>query len=121
MYHFRDWLGEYASREVVTERKWLEFFQHLSCKNADGTWGLEHCDRIIGVARRFVRFLWEMRLVELPRNLDSSTFAFSTSSKEIQVFSVEELQRFHRMATGQSKLHVLLMLNGGFVGQDSND
>lgn len=69
--HFRDWIGEHAPVDCINEEKWLGWYTHLSGKVADGTWELSHCDRIFAISRRFVRFLWEMRLIELPRNLEN--------------------------------------------------
>jgi integrase len=104
--------------EAITEQKWLEWYNWLSGQVSGGTWGVAHADRLLSVARRFVRFLWELRLIELPRNLDNRQLAFTQSPKQVEIFSVEEVQKLYATATGQSKLHVLLMLNCGFQGMD---
>ncbi len=121
LHHFRDWIGEDSSVESITEAKWLAFHGWLSARLSEGSWGLEHCDRIFSVAKRFVRFLWEMRLIELPRNLNNRSLSFSQHSKEIDTFSVDEVQEVYAVIKGQSRLHMLLMLNCGFIGQDIND
>ncbi len=121
LYHFRDWVGAEAGVEVITEAKWLEFHGWLAGRLEDGTWGVEHCDRVRAVAKRFVRFLYEMRLIELPRNLDNRGLSFKKAPQKIATFSVNEVQKLYAVVGGQSKLHVLLMLNCGFTGQDIND
>ncbi len=121
LHHFRNWLGANSPVEAVTEGKWLEWYTFLSGQISKGVWDVSHVDRIFAVARRFVRFLWDMRLVELPRNLDSKRLAFTVSPKEIEVFSTEELKALWAVVSGQTKLHVLLMLNCGFIGKDISD
>lgn len=121
LHHFRDWIGEDAPVNCINEEKWLAWFTFLSGKVTNGTWAESHCDRLFAVSRRFVRFLWEMRLIELPRNLDNRMLAFSSGPKKIELYSVEEVQKLYSKATGQTRLHILLMLNCGFIGQDVSD
>lgn len=121
LHHFRDWIGTDTSVEMITETKWLEFHGWLSAKLDGGAWGLAHCDRIFSVTKRFVRFLWELRLIDLPRNLDNRNLSFNQPAKKIEVFTLEEVRKLYAIVSGQSKLHMLLMLNCGFIGQDIND
>ena len=121
LHHFRDWIGADIAVDTVTETKWLELHGWLSAKLDRGEWGLEHCDRIFSVAKRFIKFLWEMRLIELPRNLDRRDLAFTQHAKQIKTFTVEGVRKLYAITSGQSKLHLLLMLNCGFIGKDVND
>lgn len=121
LHHFREWIGEHAPVECITEEKWLGWYAHLAGKVTEGTWESSHCDRIFAISKRFIRFLWEMRLIELPRNLENRSLAFSVGAKQIEVFSVDEVQKLFDTATGQTSLHILLMLNCGFIGQDVSD
>jgi hypothetical protein len=121
LHHFLDWIGEHTPVASVDEMKWREFHSYLCGRLDQGVWGLSHCDRIFTVARRWVRFCWEMRLLELPRNLASMELSFTIPPQEIEIFTVEELAKLVSMTTGQSALHILLMLNCGFIGQDISD
>jgi integrase len=119
--HFRDWIGPATPVEQINEVKWLEFYNHLAGQVAKGVWGHTHVDRILGVARRFVRFLWELRLIDLPRNLDSKRLTFASAPRDIEVFGAQELARLYAVVANQSRLHFLLMLNCGMTARDIND
>jgi integrase len=119
--HFEDWIGAATPVEAVTEPKWLGWHAFLSGRVEAGAWNVAHCDRIYGVAKRFVKFLWEMRLIDLPRNLDNRNLAFTVAPRKITVWAAEEIHKLLAVMTGQSVLHVLLMLNCGMLGKDIND
>jgi len=121
LHHFLDWVGAATPCEAISEAKWLDWYTHLNAQITKRIWDVSHVDRIFGVSKRFVKFLWEMRLVELPRNLDSKRLAFTVPPREIELFTGDELKRLFTITTGQSKLHILLMLNCGFVGKDISD
>jgi hypothetical protein len=74
--HFEAWLGPATAVTVISEAERLDWFHHLSAQVQKGIWKASHCDRIFSTSRRFVRFLWELRLVELPRNLESRNLSF---------------------------------------------
>lgn len=119
--HFADFLGTASAVEIINELKWQEFFSHVADKVAKRTWGMTHANRVFAVAKRFVRYLWELRLIELPRNLDSKRFSFKLSPSEIEVWTIDEIKKFLAPVNGQTRLHVLLMLNCGMLGKDISD
>jgi hypothetical protein len=119
LWHFRDWIGEAAPVESITGVKWLEWFNYLCGQIDKGVWGASHCDRILAVSKRFVRFLWELEMIDLPRNLDKKDLSFTVRAKEIETFTEEELRALLNVTTGQSELHVLLMLNAGLSARTS--
>lgn len=119
--HFRDWLGADAPVGVIDGGRWQEWYGHLAEKKAAGEWSASHVDRILQVARRFVKALWEWELIELPRNLDSRTLAFEVPARKVETFSAGELARLWGAVRNQSRLHVLLMLNCGMLAKDVSD
>jgi integrase len=70
------------------------------------------------VARSFIKFLWESGLIDLPRNIDSKQHRFGVAARRIVLFSVEEFKKLIETATGQLKLHLLLMANCGMLQTD---
>ena len=78
----------------------------------------EYAKTIFGMARQFVRWLWSREMIELPRNINSRSFKFKSASKAIVTYGEEELKKLVEHATGQLKLHILLMLNCGYKSTD---
>lgn len=119
--HFRDWIGDRTAVTAIKGVKWAEWYAFLASRVNDGTWAVSHADRIFAVSKRFVRYLWEVELIDLPRNLDSKNLSFTIAPTEITTWTNEEIAKLLMTTTGQSRLHIYLMLNCGFIGQDVND
>ena len=73
--------------------------------------------RIFAVAKNYLRWLAGKRLIVLPANLDRGLLVFEEHSKEIRQVPLEDVRTFYAGATGQTRLHILLMLNCGFLGK----
>jgi integrase len=84
-------------------------------------WSAAYAKKVFDVARTFIRFLWESRLIELPRNIGSKAFRFGNGAKAVQTWTVEEFKELVGAATGQLKLHLLLMANCGMLQTDISD
>lgn len=84
-------------------------------------WSVDYAKKVFGVAKTFIRFLWESRLVELPRNIDSKVFRFGSSTRAIRTWTVDEFKTAIDAATGQLKLHLLLMANCGMLQTDISE
>lgn len=121
--HFCDWLGMDSDVGVIDEIKWIDWTNHVGhhaeWKSAD------HRKRHVTLAAKFVKFLWELRLLELPRNLESKKIsdkrARVKAKREIKTVDVGTVRKLFGAATGQTRLHLLLMLNCGFTAIDIND
>ncbi len=119
--HFVEWLHRATPVEEINEAKWLAWYNFLGQQVQSGIWAVGHVDRMFGVSKRFVKFLWEMRLLDLPRNLENRNFSFAVPPQTITTWEVAEIQKLLSIMTGQSRLHVYLMLNCGFTGIDVSD
>ena len=84
-------------------------------------WSPDYATKVFGVARQFIKFLWESGLIELPRNIDNKTYRFGTAAKKVKTWTVEEVVEAVKQATGQLKLHLLLMVNCGMLQTDISD
>ena len=59
-----------------------------------------------------------MGLVELPQNIDSREFTFKRAAKSVPTMTTQEVRTLIEKATGQLKLHLLLMVNCGMTQTD---
>jgi integrase len=121
IHHFRDWIDAETPVSAVNESKLEGFYTFLAEQMHKAVWGAAHCHKILAVAKRFIRYCWEHRLIELPRNLDAKRLTFTVPAQEVEVWTADELRRYKAVVSGQSRLHFLLMLNCGMLGQDIND
>jgi integrase len=88
---------------------------------AKDRWSADYAKKVFGVARAFVRFLWESRLIDLPRNIDSKAFRFGAGAKAVKTWTVDEFRAVLGKATGQMRLHLLLMANCGMLQTDISE
>ena len=73
------------------------------------------------ISKQFIKYCWSKRLLELPRNFDSRGFGFGAGAKAVETFTDGEIKKLLAKATGQLKLHILLMLNCGYRSTDISD
>jgi integrase len=73
------------------------------------------------VARQFIVFIWEMGLIELPRNIRSRELDINCSAGKIEVFDVKRLREIMDLAPEKLKLWLLLMANCGMTQKDVSD
>ena len=115
---FVAWIGKHTPATVLTEPKWQEWYHAILAMS----YSPSYKKRIWQVSKRLIEYLVQMRAIESPRNLNSKDFRFKVPSKEVNTLNVKEIKRFLDIATiGQSKLHVLLMLNCGMTQKDISD
>jgi integrase len=129
LYYFRDFLGGQADVGVIDAPKLHNFF--LWClrkveerqKDSQGKagWSEDYAKKVFGIARAFIRWLAEQGAIDLPRNIDSKGFRFNAGVKAVQTWTVKEFQTALAAATGQLRLHLLLMANCGFTQVDISD
>jgi integrase len=120
--HWIDWAGPAADVKTISGTRWADGFAWLVSQVDKGVWGTSHADRILGTARRFVKWCWEHELLtDLPCNLTKREYNFTQAPKVITTWTLDEVRALWAAAGGQTKLHLALMLNCGFVGKDISD
>ncbi len=65
------------------------------------------------IAKQFIRWAWELGLVDLPRNIISKELTIYVEQKEIKVFDLKELSDLIKAAPEPLKVYLLLMANCG--------
>jgi hypothetical protein len=68
--------------------------------------------------KRFIRFLWEEELLELPRNFGSRQFDFDRRAKQVKVYSIEQVREMLNSLPQRFRLYSCLALNCGMLGVD---
>jgi integrase len=127
--YFRDYLGGQSDVGVIDGEKLAGFFRWCVAKiaerkaNAQGKagWSVVYAKKTFSVARAFIRWLAETEVIPLPKNIASPSFSFKDGPKEVPVWTPEEFKTALAAATGQLRLHLLLMANCGFTQVDIAD
>lgn len=71
-----------------------------------------------GFFKRLVRYCWETRAVDLPRNLDSRAFRFKVQPKSVKTYTGDEVKECLDGLTPQLRLYAMLGLNCGMTNVD---
>jgi integrase len=124
--YLRDWLGGELPVEKIDEKRIDAYYPHLLEKVSERVhdktgkegWSRDHASKTFRVAKAFIHWLWERDLIKLPRNLESKAFRFGKSPKSVPTMTVAEFRSLFENATGQLRLHLLLMANAGFTQTD---
>jgi len=102
----------------INEQRILDFYLNLTAKVTSKKFAAAYAHDVFGTFKAFVRHLWSLRLIQLPRNLDDRKLIFNRKNKVPQVWTKDEFDRFLGSAAPRTKLFGLLMLNCGFYGID---
>jgi integrase len=116
--YFRDFIGGGADIKAVTAVRLQGFYDW--CLTKDG-WSADYKAKTFGVARTFIRWLAEQAILDLPQNINSRSFTFKNGPKAVPTWTPEEFRIVLAAATGQFRLHLLLMANCGFTQRDIAD
>jgi integrase len=127
--HFITFAGEGSPVEVVTASLLQRFYDHclgrvaerLTDPRGKAGWSPDYAKKVHALARTFARHLAEQGLIERPANVDSRAFRFGASAKAVPTWTVAEFQSALKAATGQLRLHLLLMVNCGMTQVDISD
>lgn len=90
----------------------------MSGKIASGDYSPTTAKDYVGAARSFIKSLWEKKLIELPRNLNSKQLAIHIPDKAPVLFRKDEIAVYLKTAKPKTKLYLLLMLNCGMYPVD---
>jgi len=119
--HFQDWLGKPLSVTLIDAARWERYWLHLLGKVTNGVWSREYAGKVLRVARSFVQWLGSRGLNPVPANLQDRRYRFGNSAKPVPTMTFEEVRRLVENATGQLRLHLLLMANCGMTQKDIAD
>jgi integrase len=72
--------------------------------------------KLLGYWQRFVRFLWEQRVIELPRNLDS--YSMKVRPQAVRTYPAEQVREMLAALPERKRLFAFLALNCGMYSSD---
>ncbi|HSI34765.1 MAG: hypothetical protein ACAI43_13075 [Phycisphaerae bacterium] len=73
------------------------------------------------IARQFIRWAWEMGVLDLPRNIQSKDLTIYVEQQEIKVFDFDKLKGIISGAPEPLRLYLLLCANCGMTAMDISD
>lgn len=112
LYHLEGLLSAGMDVRQINEGLVEKVFLHLSKAALDATTKKKRW----GFFRRLVRYLWEQRLIELPRNLTS--LGFTATAKKIQTYDLAFVRSILTGLKPRFRLYALLGLNCGMTAAD---
>ncbi|OWK45539.1 hypothetical protein FRUB_01870 [Fimbriiglobus ruber] len=125
---FVQFVGSANAVEVITADVWHRWYVHCAgqvvkrdASRAAG-WSPDTASKIFGIARTFVRWLWERdAIAALPKNLNDKKHRFERPERTIPTFTNDEIRSMLGAARGVHRLLLLLMLNTGATQKDVAD
>ena len=125
---FAEFIGEASHVDSINAELWQKWYLNIvkniaSKKQGKEGWSSSYGRDLLLSSKAFVRWLWMQDILKvIPKNLDSPDFKIEVQSPEvIKTFSKNEIKTLLANATGQLKLHLLLMLNCGNTQRDISD
>ena len=125
---FAEFIGEASHVDSINAELWQNWYLNIvkhvaSKKQGQEGWSSSYGRDLLSTSRAFVRWLWVHDFLKaIPKNLDSPDFKIEVQTPEvIKTFSKKEIKTLLANATGQLKLHLLLMLNCGNTQKDVSD
>jgi integrase len=114
--YFVNYFSQNPLKEI-DESSWEDYFCFIKQKD----WSNSYKSRVLNSGKMFLNYLYEKKLVDLPRNLMSRVLKFKVSKQKINSTTPEIIQKLFLNANNQLKLHILLMANCGMISQDISD
>ncbi len=114
---FRDWAGEGRAVESLDAEKLEGWWSHLLAQ----TCSVEYKKKKLRFAKGFISWLVEKGTIPVPPNLNSRRHRFGGGAKAVPTIPVKDAKTLIEKASGQLKLHLLLMTNCGFTQIDISD
>jgi hypothetical protein len=108
-----NWLGRTTSIETLNAATVQGFYTHVKANQTDVT-GFDTWSTF----KRFVKWLWGLDLIDLPKNLDSKEYTFPRKRKKIEIISDDDLKSLFAKATERTTLYMLLGLNTAMTQVD---
>lgn len=119
--HAVDFFGGSNEPSVIDADRWEAYWLHLRQLITDKKRSREYAKKDWRYARAFVEWMSSVDKMDPPKNLHNRRYKFGETRQAVETFDVEEVRKMVKGATGQLKLHLLLMLNCGFYQSDISD
>ena len=114
LHAFRDWCGPATGIDDLDSETWERWWHHLLKTD----YSVATKKKRILYARSLIRWMASKGAIPLPSNLNERRYGFKDSHPAVAMPDLEEIRRIVGAATGQLRLHMLLMLNCAFTQID---
>lgn len=115
---FIDFVGRQCAIDSITFDLWERWQRTCRAKSRDTQTAAAKDE--YQTSKSFVRWLWKQDLLQLPKNF-SDNMRFPQWTPEIETYSTSEISETVKLASGQLKLHILLMINCGMTQRDISE
>ena len=115
--NFREWVGKETTVDKIDPDRWESYWGYLLRWSGS----VEYKKKRFRHARNFIAWLASKGVMPMPLNLLSRKYKFTGSANAPTAMSIEEVRRLIENATGQLRLHLLLMANCGMTQIDISD
>jgi len=112
--YFRKWAEGSTPLTRIKEKMLVDFYGHLASEISEKKIAKGYAHQILIYTKAFVRRQWEMRRIDLPRNIRSRELAIRVTTPTPKILAVDEIKSFYNRGTGLLKTCILLSLNCGF-------
>jgi integrase len=119
--HFVEWIGPANDPSAITPDRWEAYFLSLRSKITSRSRSREYVKKDWRYAKLFIEWLASIDKLAAPKNLHGRRYKFGETRTAIETFTPDEVRLLVEGATGQLKLHLVLMLNCGFYQSDISD
>jgi hypothetical protein len=117
--HFRDWIGARTAVERIDADRWDAYYLHLLGNDAIKSTDTRR--KHFRYTRNLLTWMDDLGIHPAPPNLNRRQYRFKGGDKSVPMIHLDVVKNTVSKATGQLKLHLLLMLNCGFIQQDISD
>ena len=115
---FHNWIGPDVPLEDLNELTFQNFFLFVADEVVSNRMAAETAKPVLANVKRFIRSRWALRLIDLPRNLDSRDLTVASQLQAVEVLATEEVAHFLTASSERLRLYLLLMLNCGMYTSD---
>ena len=112
---FGKWVETETSVQSLTGTLLEDYVVHLQKLVAKGAISAKTAAGRLSTLKQFIRALWEIELIELPRNIESRRMKITVKPPEKATVPPADLKKLINAAEDRTRLYLLLMLNSGFT------
>jgi integrase len=115
---FQGWVGAESAIQAVSAAILEDYLTHLQKEVSRKAITAKTAAGRLNTVKQFIRGLWEVELIGLPRNIDSRKMKITVPAPKKRIIPLRDVKNLFKTAEGRVRLYLLLMLNCGFGQTD---
>ena len=117
LWDFRDWMGGGKDITQITSKLLVDWHSNLAEQKISPS----TAQAKMICTKQFIKWAWELELLDLPRKLHSKDLTFQVSPKSITTYTLADIHTLYNGASNQTKTYIALALNCGMTQRDISD